>query len=156
MTANRRPPLIAALGAVSAALGVHAAARAEPAPPYLDLLKQAEATAPRLAQSRAEVRQAAGLAQQASALPNPTLDVTVENFGGGAAFNAISPTQTTVSVSQPLELGGKRSARTEAGRAGLDAARALAAQAKAEYAFDLAQAYIAPAVGRGRPGHGPG
>jgi cobalt-zinc-cadmium efflux system outer membrane protein len=146
MTANCRRPLIATLGAVSAALGVHAAC-AEPAPPYLELLKQAEATAPRLAQSRAEVRQAAGLAEQASALPNPTLGLSVENFGGSAAFNAISPTQTTVSVSQPLELGGKRSARSEAGRAGLDAARALATQAKAEYAFDLAQAYIAAEAG---------
>jgi cobalt-zinc-cadmium efflux system outer membrane protein len=141
MSVFRRRAPCAALGAVFAALGAHAAG-AEPAPPYLDLLKQAEATAPRLAQSRAEVRQAAGLAEQAATLPNPTLGLTVENMTTSAAFAAIAPVQTTLSVAQPLELGGKRAARKAAGVAGLDFARAQAAQTRAEFAHDLAMAYL--------------
>jgi cobalt-zinc-cadmium efflux system outer membrane protein len=106
------------------------------------LLKQAEATAPRLAESRAGIRQARGLAEQAAVLPNPTVGVTVENFGGDARFAAIAPVQTTLSVQQPLQLSGQRAARTAAGRAGVDAARAQDQQARAQFAYDLAAAYI--------------
>lgn len=141
MSIHRRRPPAAALGAVLAVLGLQAA-RAYTAPAYADLLKQAEATAPRLAEGRAGVRQAEGLARQAAALPNPTVGVTVENIAGGAQFVAIAPQQTTVQVQQPLELGGKRAARTAAGAAGLDLARARDQQVRVDFAYDLAAAYV--------------
>jgi cobalt-zinc-cadmium efflux system outer membrane protein len=136
-----RRSLAPALGGALALLGVHGAL-AETAPPYAELLSQAEATAPRLAESRAGVRQAEGFARQAAARPNPTVGVAVENIGGGAPFAALAPQQTTVQVQQPLELGGKRGARIAAGAADLDAQRARADQARADFAYDLAQAYL--------------
>ena len=100
-------------------------------------------TAPRLAESRGGLRQSQGLARQAQALPNPTIGVTVENIGASAQFAAIAPQQTTVQVQQPLELGGKRAARVAVGDAGLDLARAKDRQAHADFAYDLASAYVA-------------
>ena len=49
--------------------------------------------------------------------------------------------ETTASIEQPIELGGKRSARVAVGRAELEAARAKAVRLQSEYAFDLAMAY---------------
>lgn len=114
------------------------AALAEPAPPFRDLLRQAQATAPRLAEARAEIARAEGLARQAGAFPNPTLGVEVENFSASKGLDIV---ETTASVEQTIELGGKRSARMSAGRAEVEAARRRAARAQAEFAFDLAAAY---------------
>jgi len=114
---------------------------AEPAPPFAALLKQAETTAPRLAEARAEIARAEGLARQAAAIPNPTLGVEVENFSGSGPFRGVELAETTASIEQTLELGGKRSARIGAGRAEVAAAQARARRIRGEYAFDLAAAY---------------
>jgi len=114
------------------------AALADPAPPFRELLRQAQATAPRLAEARAEIARAEGLAYQARAIPNPTIGVEVENF---ATSNGVNMAETTASVEQTIELGGKRSARISAGGAELEAARRRATRTQAEYAFDLAAAY---------------
>ena len=100
------------------------AALADPAPPFRELLRQAQATAPRLAEARAEIARAEGLARQAGAMPNPTLGVEVENF---ATSNGVNMAETTASIEQTIELGGKRSARIAAGRADVEAARRRAA-----------------------------
>lgn len=50
------------------------------------------------------------------------------------------------SVGQTLELGGKRSARINAGRAGVELSRARARQTEGDFAFDLAEAYGAAEV----------
>lgn len=113
-------------------------ALADPVPPFAELLRQAQATAPRLAEARAEIARAEGLARQARALPNPTVGVEVENF---SASNGLDIAETTASVEQIIELGGKRTARISAGRAEVEAARRRAARVQAEYAFDLAAAY---------------
>jgi cobalt-zinc-cadmium efflux system outer membrane protein len=116
-------------------------ALADPAPAYAELLRRAQSTAPRLAESRAHVAQSEGLARQVAARPNPTLGLEVENFAGQGPFKGGDAAESTVSVQQPLELGGKRPARIAAGRADLEVARAKAAIARATFAFDLAQAY---------------
>lgn len=134
----RRPLRAVLLGA--AALGA-GSAMAEPAPPFAALLKQAETTAPRLAEARAEIARAEGLARQAAAIPNPTLGVEVENFSGSGPFRGVELAETTASIEQTLELGGKRSARIGAGRAEVAAAQARARRIRGEYAFDLAAAY---------------
>ena len=126
--------------ALVGALGVSRSALAEPAPPFRDLLSRSQATAPRLSEAAANVRQAEGLARQAGARPNPTASVDVENFRASTPFGA-DQAQTTYSIGQAVELGGKRSARVAAGRAGLDAARAQLVQSQADYAFALADAY---------------
>ena len=137
---RRRPLRAVTLGLRAHALCV-SFALADPAPPFTKLLAQAQATAPRLAEARAEVAKAQGLARQAGALPNPTLDVEFENFSGSGPFQGTDLAETTASIGQTLELGGKRSARVSAGRAEIEAARARSVQVNAEFAFDLAQSY---------------
>ena len=59
-----------------------------------------------------EVRAAEARMLQASLLPNPELEAEVENVGGSGAFNGTDMAETTISLSQLIELGGKRSKRT--------------------------------------------
>jgi cobalt-zinc-cadmium efflux system outer membrane protein len=140
MSSNlRRPPWAGLL--FLASLASANAAFAEPAPPFKTLLAQAQATAPRLVEARASIARAEGLARQAGVMPNPTLDLEIENFSGSGPFRGTSRSETTATFGQTLELGGKRSARAAAGRAEVEAARAEARQAEAEYAFDLTAAY---------------
>ncbi|MCI3130999.1 TolC family protein [Phenylobacterium aquaticum] len=131
----------AASAAVIAALAASQRAAADPAPPFRELLAQAQSNAPRLAEAAAGVRQAEGLARQAAARPNPTAGVEIENFSGTGPYRGTGQSDTTFSIGQPIELGGKRGARIAAGRAGLEAARARLVQARADYAFALADAY---------------
>lgn len=133
-----------AAASAAAILGVLTSGRgaaADPAPPFRELLSQAQRDAPRLAEATALVRQAEGLSRQAGARPNPTTGVQIENFSGTGPFKGASQAETTFSIEQAVELGGKRSARVSAGRAGLDAARAQLVRSRADYAFDLAEAY---------------
>ncbi|WP_309606867.1 TolC family protein [Phenylobacterium sp.] len=116
------------------------AAAAAPAPPYAVLLRQAQGQGPRLGESAANVRAAKGMAEQAGARPNPVVGLDVEDIGRRDQ-TGIPQRQSTLSVSQAFELGGKRAARTDAGRADLSTAAARDRQAQADFAYDLANAY---------------
>ncbi|MDH3422043.1 MAG: TolC family protein, partial [Gemmatimonadota bacterium] len=70
----------------------------------------------RLTRSRAD--QAAGLALQAGAFPNPSLGATHEPLSGGGS----SYSETYLTASQRFELSGSRGARTEEGAMRRDAA----------------------------------
>jgi cobalt-zinc-cadmium efflux system outer membrane protein len=124
---------------------VPAIAVADPAPSYPELLRQANA-APRLKAAQAGVSQAEGLARQAGAHPNPTLTIESENFSGNGPYTGTQLTETTASVEQTLELGGKRRARIDAGRASVELSRARVRQTEADFAFDLAEAYGAAEI----------
>jgi cobalt-zinc-cadmium efflux system outer membrane protein len=123
-----------------------AVALADPAPAFPLLLREAQATAPRLAEGAAEVRVARGLAEQAAARPNPTLGFEAENLAVHDT-TGVAARQDTLSVSQALELGGKRTARMAAGRAEVGAAQAGLEQRQADFAADLAIAYAAAEAG---------
>ena len=58
-----------------------------------------------------EVRAREAETLQASILPNPRLNVRVENAAGSADFNGFDQSETTVQLSQRLELGNKRNLR---------------------------------------------
>lgn len=120
-------------------------AAADPAPSYPDLLRQANA-APRLKAAQAAISQAEGLARQAGARLNPTLSIERDNFSGNGPYRGSNAAEITASIEHTLELGGKRSARINAGRAGIEASRARARQTEADFAFDLAEAYGATEV----------
>jgi cobalt-zinc-cadmium efflux system outer membrane protein len=126
------------------------ASNAEPAPPYLVLFRQAESASPRLAESAANVRSAEGQALQATVRPNPSLGLEVENIGSSGRFSGLSNTQSTLSVNQPIELGGKRSARIAAGEAGVSAAEARNRQVAVDFGYDLAVAYAGAEVAQAR------
>ena len=125
-------------------------ARADPAPPFQQLFKRAEGIAPRLAESAANVRVAEGQALQATARPNPSVGLEVENFGLSGRYGGLSNTQTTLSINQPFELDGKRNARIAAGEAGVGAAEARNRQVAVDFAYDLAIAYAAAEVAQAR------
>ena len=139
------PSVVSGVVTVMYAAGLFAAAQAEVAPPYSALLEQT-ADAPRLVVSSAEVRRAEGLLDQADARPNPSVSILAENVAGSSPYTGFERAETTLQYSQPIELGGKRSARVAAGQAGVTAARARDHDARVNYAFDLARAYAAAEV----------
>lgn len=137
MSSNRWP-LRAALASVACG-ALWSAAQAQTAPPLESLLR--EASAPRLIVGEAETRAAEGRALQARARPNPTLELQVENVGGDGPYRDFQSAETTLSVGQTLELGGKRGARVAAARAEVDTARSRASQNRIAFARDLSVAY---------------
>ncbi len=56
-------------------------------------------------------RAAEALIEQAGYRPNPTLDVSVENFLGTGSVQGVESLETTVQASQTFERGGKRDRR---------------------------------------------
>jgi cobalt-zinc-cadmium efflux system outer membrane protein len=66
---------------------------------------------PELAAAAHGVRAAEADVQQAGSLPNPELEIEAEGFGGSGEREAYDTAETTVRVSQDLELGGKRGKR---------------------------------------------
>ena len=67
---------------------------------------------PELASFAWGVRQAEAEQLQASLPPNPDLEAEFENFAGTGEFRGTRALETTVSLSQLVELGGKRGKRT--------------------------------------------
>jgi cobalt-zinc-cadmium efflux system outer membrane protein len=144
MSSTRWPLRAAAytfLGACAASGLLCTSVAAQTAPTFQALLKQAQASAPRLALGTAETGVAQGQAVQAAARPNPTLGLVVENAAGSGPYKDFDSAETTLSIEQPLELGGKRAARTSAAQADLVAAQARAASGQVDFARDLALAY---------------
>jgi cobalt-zinc-cadmium efflux system outer membrane protein len=98
-----------------------AAASALIAPPALaqvaapltlqDALTRAIESDPGLRSAEAGVDAAMGGARQARARPNPELSAEVENFNGRGDLRGFSGAESTFSLSQEIEVGGRRTAR---------------------------------------------
>jgi outer membrane protein, heavy metal efflux system len=69
---------------------------------------------PELASFSWEVRAAEARLIQEGLLPNPEVETSVENFGGNNDLKGFDGAETTVQVSQMIELGGKRAKRKQA------------------------------------------
>lgn len=69
---------------------------------------------PQLAVFSFEQRAREANALQSGLRPNPQLQVMVEDALGSGSFNGFSQSQTTIQLSQLIELGGKRAARLRA------------------------------------------
>ncbi|SHM96768.1 outer membrane protein, cobalt-zinc-cadmium efflux system [Duganella sacchari] len=89
-----------------------------------------------LAAARHELSAEDGVVQQAGLLPNPSL--TVERVD-----TRRDTRETTVQLSQPLELGGKRSARVQAAQRGREGAAAALVQRRAEVHSETTAAWFA-------------
>ncbi|MCF6179047.1 MAG: TolC family protein, partial [Geopsychrobacter sp.] len=65
-----------------------------------------------LASSAWEIKAREGEQLQAGLLPNPELSIEAENFAGDNAMSGYDSAETTIAVSQLLEMGGKRQKRS--------------------------------------------
>lgn len=74
-------------------------------------IERAVASQPRLAAAAARVDAAEARTRQANVGPNPQVSLEVEDFAGSGPFRGLDSTQTTLALSQQLEIGGQRSAR---------------------------------------------
>ncbi len=85
-------------------------------------------------------------ARQAALRPRPELGLDVEGFGGSGDLGGFDGAEFTLSVSQVLELGGKRGRRLDLARSGIDASvqdsrlvrRVILAAAAGDFAAVLA------------------
>lgn len=96
-----------------------------------------------LRMARARAAEAAGLATQAAAFPNPEITATHEPLSGAARTSS----ESYLNLSQRLELPGKRGARSEAGARMRDAALARLRADSVRLAFDVKRAYVQAAFG---------
>ncbi len=78
-----------------------------------DAIAAALQGSPDLATLSYDVRSREALALQAAARPNPALGVELEDFAGTGDRKGFDSAQTTLSLAQLVELGGKRSARVQ-------------------------------------------
>lgn len=108
---------------VIAVLSTISSGRAQNAMTNLSLseaLNRAAEHNPALNASRYYERAAEALTEQAALPPNPTLNVSLENFGGTGALRGINDFEATVKASQRFERGDKRSKRLAVARSGQD------------------------------------
>lgn len=119
----------------------YALAEIEPAAPLTlqAALALAAGANPELSAARHEVLAVDGAVRQAGLLPNPSLSMERVD----TRRRADDRRETTLQLSQPLELGGKRAARVQAAERGRDSATAELAVKQAQVRADVIAAYFA-------------
>ncbi|MGS1016109.1 TolC family protein [Allosphingosinicella humi] len=113
-------------------------------------LEEAEARSPVIIAARAAVQAAEARISQAGYRANPELSVEVENFAGSGELSGFKGTETTVAVSQRLDMGGRRSARIGVAKAELAVQQLRLAIARANLARDVRAQFAAAASARDR------
>lgn len=101
---------------VSLATAVTGHAWADPAPSFEALLERIGLT-PATVEAGALLDAAEARVRQARVRPNPELGLEAENAFGSGPFSGYDNAETTLSLSQDLELWGRRGARVEVARA---------------------------------------
>ncbi|MBS3962788.1 MAG: TolC family protein [Sandarakinorhabdus sp.] len=138
---DRRRPRPAATCVLAAVLAATSSpAWADPAPSYAQLLARLDQT-PAAAEASALEDAAEARVRQARVRPNPTVALEAENVLGSGPFSGFGGADTTLSVSQNLELFGRRGARIDAARADARAATLRRDLAVVDAAGRLALAY---------------
>ncbi len=66
---------------------------------------------PSLMAARHEIRARQGAAHQAGLFPNPEVEIEIENFGGQGELRDFDSAETTIQLSQTIQLAGKRGKR---------------------------------------------
>ncbi|HEY5722375.1 MAG TPA: TolC family protein [Allosphingosinicella sp.] len=129
------------------------APREGPLPATLTLqqaLDEAEARSPAIVAAKARVEAAEARIRQAGFRSNPELGVEVENFLGTGELSGLQGTETTVSVEQRLDLGGRRRTRIGAARAELAIERLRLAIVRADLARSVRGQFARAVTGRER------
>ncbi|TKD51469.1 TolC family protein [Sphingomonas baiyangensis] len=115
-------------------------------------LELAGATAPGVEAATAGVRAAEAQRRAAGLRPNPSINVEAENVIGTGPYSGLSSAETTVGMSLPLELGGKRSARIGVADAQTARARLEVITAQADLRLKVTQAFVEAAAAERRLG----
>lgn len=113
-------------------------------------LDRAQAGYPLVTAAEADVRAAEGRARQAGLSPNPEIDLSTENVGGSGGLTGVQAAETTLSIGQRLELGGKRSARLSARSAEVETARLRLRIARADLTKAVREAFAQAVAARRR------
>ena len=104
-------------------------------------LELAGVVSPALEAASADVRAAEAGRRVAGLRPNPTVTVEAENVAGSGQYRGAQSLEATTSLTLPLELGGKRSARIAVADARTDRATIQAAIAQADLRLNVIRAY---------------
>jgi cobalt-zinc-cadmium efflux system outer membrane protein len=136
-------PLAAQLpsGGGTGAVGVGAPAAPAAMLTFEVALARALERSPAILAARGGREVAAAQSRRARAWSNPVLDIEVENVLGEGGYADFASAETTVSLVQPLPLGGGRAAAIRGARAGEAGAAAAAELADRELRRDVAIAY---------------
>lgn len=124
-----------------------------PLPPTLTLpqaLAEAEARSPSILAARARIEAAEARLGQAGVRSNPELSVELEDAFGTGDLAGVRSAELTVSVSQRLDLFGRRRARVGAAEAALTAERLRLTVARADLAQAVREAFAQAATARDR------
>lgn len=97
---------------------------------------------PELKASSWEERAMEGRVIQAGLLPNPEIWVETENFGGSGVFSGFNAAETTVQLSQLIELGGKRAKRSASAALNRDLAQWDYSIRRADVLAGVAMAFV--------------
>ena len=130
---DRAPPGALTPSAVAASRGLTLA----------DALALAARIHPGLSAAQREIEAVDGAREQAGASPNPTIGLEVEN-------TRREERTTTLLLSQPLELGGKRGARIEAAERAREIAALRFGQRSADLRANVTAAYFAALIAQER------
>jgi len=103
-----------------------------------ELVTRALASNQELAAARLDIERARARVQQAGLRPNPTLDFEQQR----GVFNSPGERVTTVGISVPLEMGGKRARRLTLAQAELEVAQAEVAERERRLAAEVRAAYV--------------
>ncbi len=132
-------------GALVLALALPGAASAQ-APGPLTLaqaVQRALSANARLFVADREIGMAEGRRTQAGAIPNPEASFELDNALGSRDYRGLRSAETTLQLSQLIELGGKRGARVAAASADYDGAVWQRAAARLEILSETATAFVA-------------
>jgi cobalt-zinc-cadmium efflux system outer membrane protein len=129
-----------AVAVLSSAMPLGASAAGTAAPSYESLIARLDQM-PSAIEAAALSDAAEARALQARALPNPSVGVEAENIYGSGPYSGFGNADTTVSVSQPLQLFGQRRARIDAARADANVVGLRSASMRWQAAARIAQVY---------------
>lgn len=103
---------------------------------------------PGLRAAQAAVDASRGDLLQAGLRPNPGIGLSGENVAGSGTYRSGQSLESTLEVSQPLEIGGQRAARVRVARAELALARRDLAAVQLDLIRDVRRAYAEAVAAR--------
>lgn len=107
-----------------------------------EAIRRAVAANPKMTAADRDIGIAAGKRLQAGAVPNPELSFELDNSFGSGSYRGTQSAESTLQLSQLIELGGKREARMAAGAAEVEGARWQRAALRLEIISDTAVAFF--------------